>query len=67
MNMKKSRYAGIILLGMLVLALSDATELSRRCPEIHEAIVDGTAFVNHRRLDVGEPPVLVLSFWRQSD
>jgi hypothetical protein len=33
-----------------------------RCPEQFEAVVECAAFVNFRNLDVGEPPVLMLSF-----
>ncbi len=51
--------------GVLVLALSDATDLAARCPDIYDAIVECSAFVNHRRLEVGERPVLALSFWRR--
>jgi hypothetical protein len=52
--------------GVLVLALSDATDFAARCPDIYDAIVDGSAFVNHRRLEVGEPPVLALSYFRRT-
>ncbi len=48
--------------GVVVLSLADATGLATRCPEIYDAIVECSAFVNYRRLQVGEPPVLVLSF-----
>ena len=51
--------------GVLVIALSDATDLARRCPEIYEAVVEASAFVNHRRLGGGEGPVLALAFWKR--
>ncbi len=51
--------------GVVVLALSDATDLSRRCPDIYEAIIESTAFVNYRKMEVGERPVLSLSFWKK--
>ena len=52
--------------GVLVLELSDATDLARRCPEIYDAIIECSSFVNHRKLAVGEPAVLALSFWKQN-
>ena len=52
--------------GILVLSLSDASGLASRCPEIYEAILECSAFVNHRRLEAGEAPVLALSFWQKS-
>lgn len=48
--------------GVLVLRLSDAADLASRCPDIYEAIVDCTAFVNYRRMEVGERPVLALAY-----
>ena len=50
--------------GILVLSLSDAGDLASRCPDIYEAIVECSAFVNYRRMDLGERPVLALSFWK---
>jgi hypothetical protein len=52
--------------GVLVLSLSDATEFAARCPDIFDALVECSAFVNYRRMDVGDPPVLALSFWRRA-
>ena len=49
--------------GYLVLQLENVTEFAARCPEIYDAIVDCTAFVNYRRIKVGEEPVLALSYW----
>jgi hypothetical protein len=51
--------------GVLVLALSDAAGFAARCPEIYDAVIECSAFVNYRRLEVGEAPVIALSFWRQ--
>lgn len=50
--------------GVLVLALSDASDLASRCPDIYEAIVECSAFVNYRRMEVGERPVLALAFYK---
>lgn len=52
--------------GVIVLSLSDATGLAARCPEIYDAIIECAAFVNYRRMEVGESPVLALSFWRKT-
>ena len=51
--------------GMLVMDLGICTDFAQRCPEQYEAILDSTGFVNHRRIDVGEKPVLALSFWNK--
>ncbi|MCP4168447.1 MAG: barstar family protein [Chloroflexi bacterium] len=48
--------------GILVLKLSDASDLASRCPEIYAAIVECSAFVNYRKIEAGEPAVLALSF-----
>ena len=38
-------------------------DLKKRNPEIYDALIESSAFVNYRRIDVGENPVLGLSFW----
>jgi len=48
--------------GVLVLHLEGMREFAGRCPEIARAIEECSAFVNSRRIEVGEPPVLVLSY-----
>ena len=48
--------------GVLVLALEDAKGLATRCPDIYAALIECSAFVNHRRLELGDPPVITLSF-----
>ncbi len=50
---------------ILVMSLSDATDLASRCPDIYEALVECTAFVNYRKIEAGEPPVLALSYWKR--
>ena len=50
---------------VLVLDLGDCTEFAKRCPVQYEAIIDSTAFVNYRRMEVGEEAVLTLSFWNK--
>lgn len=47
----------------LVLDLGECTEFAKRCPAQYEAILDSTAFVNFRRMEIGQDPVLALSFW----
>ena len=51
--------------GFLVLHMDNAGTLAERHPELYAALVESAAFVNHRRIAVGEPPVLALSFWRR--
>ncbi|MGJ4948599.1 barstar family protein [Bradyrhizobium sp. HKCCYLS20291] len=45
---------------VLVLRIDDAAGLQRRCPEHYQALLEGTAFVNHRRIGCGQAPVLAL-------
>jgi hypothetical protein len=49
---------------ILTIALTEATEFARRCPDQFAALVDCAAFVNWRRLEIGEAPVLALSYYR---
>lgn len=46
------------------LQLGDATDFAARCPEQFNALIEGAAFVNWRRLETGEPAVLALAFTR---
>jgi hypothetical protein len=48
--------------GFLVLSVRAAKDLKKRCPDIYDALVECSAFVNFRRMEVGEDPVLLLSF-----
>jgi hypothetical protein len=45
-----------------MLELDFVDDLSARCPEIFNAIVEGAAFVNWRRTETGQEPVLAISF-----
>ena len=47
---------------VLVLELIDVTSFAARCPQIYEAIVECSAFVNWRRIEKGDPAVLALSY-----
>ena len=50
--------------GQLVcLVLDAAAEFKGRCPEQFQALVECAAFVNWRRLEIGEPAILVVSFY----
>jgi hypothetical protein len=48
--------------GVVALQIDGAGEFMRRCPEQYAALVECSAFVNWRRMEQGEPPVLALSF-----
>ena len=48
--------------GVVALQLDGVDALARRCPEIYDAIVECAAFVNWRNIEIGQTPVLALSF-----
>ena len=48
---------------VLTLVLNNANSLKVRLPDIYEALLECTAFVNSRRIEQGEPPVLCLAFY----
>ncbi|MDR1849524.1 MAG: barstar family protein [Zoogloeaceae bacterium] len=45
------------------LLVHNAKSLKANNPEIYDAIVECSAFVNYRYVSEGDPPVLVLAFW----
>lgn len=47
---------------VLTLELENVRPFRKQHSELYLAIIESTAFVNWRRLEVGEPSVLVLSF-----
>ncbi|WP_417762711.1 barstar family protein [Shewanella sp.] len=47
---------------MVILQVEHAAELKANHRDLYEALVDCSAFVNWRLIEVGEPPVLALSF-----
>ncbi len=53
---------GVAEPGGICLHLSDARELKARCQDVFESLVELVAFVNYRRIEVGEGPVLMLSY-----
>jgi RNAse (barnase) inhibitor barstar len=52
---------------VVVLELEHVDDFTRRCPEQYAAIIECAAFVNWRRLERGEPAVLVLSFYKRNE
>jgi hypothetical protein len=47
---------------VLTLQLLECRELRARCPEIYQALIDPAALVNWRRIELGDPPILALSY-----
>lgn len=45
---------------LLALSIDDAAVFKRRCPEQYDALIECSAFVNYRRREVGDGPVLAL-------
>jgi hypothetical protein len=52
---------------LVALRIDDAPAFEQRCPEQYRALIECTAFVNYRRVEVGKAPVLtlMLSGWFQ--
>ena len=48
---------------VIVLCFSAVGAFKERCPEIYDALVECSAFVNDRRIEMDEPAVLALSFF----
>lgn len=46
--------------GVLILRIDDPFEFQLRSPEQYRALIECSAFVNYRRTEIGEPPVLAL-------
>lgn len=46
--------------GLVVLAIDGADDFEKRCPEQYQALIEGSAFVNYRRMELGEPPIIAL-------
>jgi hypothetical protein len=47
----------------LPLVVEHAQGLKVRCPELFAALVECAAFVNWRRIEAGQPPVLALALY----
>ena len=48
---------------VLTLQIEDVVEFRRRCPDQYQALIEAAAFVNWRRLDVGQRPIVPLAFF----
>jgi hypothetical protein len=48
--------------GVVVLQLDGVDDFAARTPELYAAIIECSAFVNWRRTEMGQEPVLTLSF-----
>jgi RNAse (barnase) inhibitor barstar len=46
--------------GMFHLEIADAKDFAQRLPDIFQALIECSAFVNQRRVAVGDPPILAL-------
>ena len=50
--------------GVITLRLDHVEDFRARCPQIYSTLIECAAFVNWRRVDNGESPVLALAFWK---
>ena len=50
--------------GVVTLVVDHVASLRARCPDPYAALVECAAFVNWRRVEVGEPAVLALAFYQ---
>jgi len=48
---------------VVVLRISAVTDFRKRCPEIYDALIECSSFVNYRRIQRDAPAVLALSFY----
>ncbi|MDP8909736.1 MAG: barstar family protein [Chloroflexota bacterium] len=48
---------------VLTLQLDEGRAFAQRCPDQYAAVIEGAAFVNWRRIEMGERPILALSFY----
>ena len=53
--------------GVVTLQLDAVDDFAARCPEQYCAVVECSAFVNWRRLELGAAPVLALSFFKSDE
>ena len=49
---------------VLVMQLDHVKDFAGRCPEQYAAIIECAAFVNRRRIEMGQDAVLALSYYR---
>jgi hypothetical protein len=48
---------------VLTLKIENVGPFKKKCPDIYDALIECSAFVNYRRMDVGQRPVLLLAFY----
>jgi len=48
---------------VVVLCISAVTDFKKRCPEIYDALVECSSFVNYRRIERDDPAILALSYY----
>ena len=48
---------------VVVLCVAAVADLRKRCPDIYDALIECSSFVNYRRIVRGAPAVLALSFY----
>jgi len=46
--------------GLIVLAIDGADDFRQRCPVQYDALIERSAFVNFRRMEIGEAPLIAL-------
>jgi RNAse (barnase) inhibitor barstar len=49
---------------VLTLQIEEVNQFARRCPAQYEALIECATFVNWRRIQVGERPIIALSFYK---
>jgi hypothetical protein len=48
---------------VVVLCISGITDFKKRCPEIYDALIECSSFVNNRRIERDAPAILALSLY----
>lgn len=51
---------------LVALRIDDIPDFQLRCPDQYQALIECVAFVNHRRIEAGEKPLLTLMLTGQS-
>jgi RNAse (barnase) inhibitor barstar len=49
---------------VLVLCMTAVKDFKKRCPDVYDAIVECSSFVNYRRIETDSPAILALSFYK---
>ena len=47
---------------LIVFQLENTEELKKHAPDIYTDLIECSAFVNYRRIEVGEAPLIILAF-----